>query len=52
MPMSRKEERGGKAFAFPLVGIVLLLTFYWVLADWRAVPGMISNALAVVVWTN
>jgi len=50
MPMSRKHERGGKAFAFPLLGILLLLTCYWVLADWDAVPTMLGSALAAVHW--
>ena len=48
MPISRKETRGGRAFAFPLFGIALLLTCYWVLADWQDMPTMISGALASV----
>ncbi len=52
MPMSRKEERGGKAFAFPLLGIVFLLACYWVLADWQAVPALLSDALASVHWPH
>jgi hypothetical protein len=52
MPVSRKETRGGKAFAFPLLGIVLLLACYWVLAEWQNVPTLISGAIAEVHWTN
>ena len=52
MPMSRKEARGGKALAFPLVGILLLLGFYWVLADWQTVTALLRNALAAVHWPN
>ena len=50
MPISRKETRGGKAFAFPLFGIALLLAFYWVLADWHSMPALIGGALAAVHW--
>jgi len=52
MPVSRKEARGGKAFAFPLLGIALLLTCYWVLADWQDVPTLVNTALASVHWPN
>ena len=52
MPISRKEARGGKAFAFPLFGIMFLLTCYWVLADWQSMPLMLSNVLAAVHWRS
>jgi len=52
MPISRKEARGGRAFAFPLFGIVVLLAFYWLLADWQEVPAMINSTLAVVHWPH
>jgi uncharacterized RDD family membrane protein YckC len=48
MPMSRKETRGSRAFAFPLLGIVLLLACYWVLTDWQNMPTIINSALASV----
>jgi hypothetical protein len=50
MPMSRRETRGGRAFAFPLFGIVVLLAAYWLIADWQEVPGIVNAALAVVHW--
>jgi hypothetical protein len=50
MPMSRKEARGGKAFAFPLIGIIFLLACYWLLADWQNMPMMINSALASMHW--
>jgi hypothetical protein len=50
MPASRKEDRGAKAFALPLLGIVLLLASYWVLADWEQLPLLISGALASAYW--
>ena len=52
MPISRKETRRGRAFAFPLFGIAFLLACYWVLADWQNMPTMISGALATVHWPN
>jgi hypothetical protein len=52
MPISRKETRGGRAFAFPLFGIAFLLACYWVLADWQDMPAIISGTLASVHWPN
>jgi hypothetical protein len=52
MPISRKEARGGRAFAFPLFGIVVLLLCYWVLAEWQDVPRLLNGALASVHWPN
>jgi hypothetical protein len=46
MSVSRKQTSGSKALAFPVVGIVLLLTCYWILADWRNVPMLIDGTLA------
>jgi hypothetical protein len=48
MPISRKEARGGKAFALPLFGIMFLLACYWVLADWQSMPKLLSDTLAAV----
>jgi hypothetical protein len=50
MPISRKDARGGRAFAFPLFGIMLLLACYWVLADWQDMPRIISDTLAALHW--
>jgi hypothetical protein len=50
MPVSRKDARGGRAFAFPLFGIMLLLTCYWVLADWQDMARLISNTFDAVHW--
>ncbi len=50
MPVSRKEARGGRAFAAPLFGVALLIAFYWLLTDWQNVPDIISSALAVIHW--
>ena len=45
MPMSRKETNAGRAFAFPLFGIVVLLASYWLLTDWHEVPHFINSVL-------
>lgn len=52
MPISRKEARGGKAFAMPMLGIALLLVCYFVLADWEDLPKLMSAALASVHWVK
>jgi hypothetical protein len=49
---SRKELRGGRAFAAPLFGIVLLLVCYLVLAQWKEWPALIAAALAAVSWSG
>jgi hypothetical protein len=45
--MPQKEMRGS-VFAFPLLGIVALLTFYLLLADWQYLPLVIGSALAAL----
>lgn len=50
MPTSRKEMRGSRAFAVPLVGIIVLLVSYWLLSDWQQVPETISSAFAALYW--
>jgi len=52
MALSRKEMRGGRAFAAPLFGVVFLLACYWVLAEWQDLPKLISSALAIINWTT
>ena len=50
MPMSRREARGAKAFAFPVFGIAVLLATYWIIAAWQDVPSLISSTIAAVRW--
>jgi hypothetical protein len=50
MPISRRQTRGGRAFATSLFGVVLLLVSYWLLADWQNVPAIISSALSAMRW--
>jgi hypothetical protein len=52
MPISRKEMRGGKAFAFPLIGIISLLVCYWVLVEWRDMAALLNTALNSLAWSN
>ncbi len=47
---SRKESRGGRAFAAPLFGIILLLACYLLLAQWDDLPTLLNAALAAVHW--
>ncbi len=48
MPMSKKVEASGRQFALPVLMILGLLVSYWLLADWHALPRLISSALAAV----
>lgn len=45
MPMSRKVEYGGRAFAVPMLLILVLLVSYWLLTDWHALARLISSAV-------
>ena len=49
MPTPRRDARGG-SFAMPLVGIAVLLAFYWMLSDWHELPVMISSTLTGFHW--
>ncbi len=46
MPISRKAEYSGRAFAVPMGLILGLLVAYWLLTDWHALPRLISSAVA------
>ena len=46
MPMSRKVEYSGRAYAVPMLLIMGLLVAYWVLTDWHSLPALISSAVA------
>jgi hypothetical protein len=48
MPTPRKEIRGGRAFAGPVLGIVMLLASYWLLVGWHHIPVLVDLALATV----
>jgi hypothetical protein len=48
MPKSRKEVRGSRAFAAPVLGIVILLACYWLLVGWHHMPALIDFARAMV----
>lgn len=50
MSLSRKHVRSGGSFAVPLIGIVFLLASYLLLAQWDALPSLISAGLAAVHW--
>jgi hypothetical protein len=50
MQVSRREMRGGRGFAVPLLGIAALLAFYWLLADWQQLPVIIGSAAGLVHW--
>ena len=51
MPTLRKEMRRGRAFAGPVLGIVILLGCYWLLVGWRQMPAIIDLALAMANWS-
>ncbi len=48
MRTPRREIRGGRAFAGPVLGIVILLACYCLLVGWHHMPAIIDFALAMV----
>jgi hypothetical protein len=48
--LSRKDMRGGRAFAAPLLGVVILVACYLVLAEWDQLPTLIGDTLSAVHW--
>jgi hypothetical protein len=48
MRTPRREIRGGRAFAGPVLGIVILLACYYLLVGWHQMPAIIDFALAMV----
>ncbi len=50
MPVYRKDSKSGKAFAGPLLGVVLLVACYFVLSEWQDLPKIISAAIVSVHW--
>jgi hypothetical protein len=50
MQVSRKEMKGGRAFAAPLVGVVLLIASYVILVQWQDLPRILEAAIAAVHW--
>ena len=45
MQVSRKDERGSGSMTRPLLGIVALLAFYWLVADWHDLPDLIGSTI-------
>jgi hypothetical protein len=46
MAVPRKDELSGRAFAIPVVWIIVLLAGYWLISDWQLLPQMFSDTLA------
>jgi hypothetical protein len=50
MSVYRKEPKSGKAFAVPLLGVILLVACYLVLSEWQDLPKIINATMASVRW--
>lgn len=48
MTTTRREELGTKAFALPVVGILLLIGVYWLASEWQSLPRLFSAAIAAI----
>jgi hypothetical protein len=48
MGRTKRDDRGGNAFAVPVLWIIVLLGAYWLISDWHVLPRLLSSALAAV----
>lgn len=48
MPNSRKDGNGNHGYAAPVAWIVVLLSGYWVISEWKALPTLIHSAIATM----
>jgi len=48
MRTPKKDNRATRAFAIPMIVILVLLAIHWVVSDWPAVPRLISSTLASI----
>lgn len=46
MAVPRKDEFSGRAFAMPVLWIIVLLAGYWLISDWQELPQIFSATLA------
>jgi hypothetical protein len=46
MAVPKKDELSGRAFAVPVLWIVVLLAGYWVISDWQSLPRLFTDTLA------
>ena len=48
MPNTRKDGAGNHGYAAPVIGIFILLVGYWLISEWKSLPGLIGQALAMI----
>ncbi len=46
MAVPKKDEMSGRAFAVPVLWIIVLLTGYWLISDWQDLPQLFSSTIA------
>jgi hypothetical protein len=46
MAVPKKDELSGRAFAVPVLWIIVLLAGYWLISDWQELPQILSDTLA------
>jgi len=48
MGRTKRQDRGGNAYAVPVMWIIALLGAYWLISDWHDLPRLLSSTLAAV----
>jgi hypothetical protein len=46
MAVPKKDEFSGRAFAMPVLWILVLLAGYWLIVDWETLPQLLTDTLA------
>ena len=48
MAVPKKDDFRARAFAGPVLWILLLLASYWLIADWQEVPQLIASTIGMM----
>ncbi len=43
---ARKTSTSGRSFMLPLLWVFVLIAVYWLLTEWRALPGLLATIKA------
>ncbi len=48
MTTTKRDEHGARGFAVPVLCILVLVGVYWLATDARALPRLLSSAIAAI----
>jgi hypothetical protein len=48
MAITRKDGGGNHGYVAPVAWIVILLCGYWLISEWKSLPGLVSAVFAAI----